>query len=83
MKHSISELPVSWWVRPSVVRTFSSQGNLDMGTATPGSNVTFSPSQDGTSAELLAGVSARVRDNVTLGVQGIYPQCQREQCRGL
>ena len=72
MKHSISELPVSWWVRPSVVRTFSSQGNLDMGTATPGSNVTFSPSQDGTSAELLAGVSARVRDNVTLGVQGGY-----------
>jgi len=72
MKHTVSELPVSWWVRPSVVRTFSSQGDLNMGTATPGSNVTFSPSQDGTSAELLAGVSAQIRENVTLGVQGGY-----------
>lgn len=67
MKHNISELPVSWWVRPSVVRTFCSQGDLNMGTTTPGSNVTFSPSQGGTSAELLAGVSAQIRENVTLG----------------
>lgn len=72
MKHSISELPVSWWIRPSVLRTFSSQGDLNMGTATPRSNVTFSPLQDGTSAELLAGVSAQIRENVTLGVQGGY-----------
>ncbi|END2860314.1 autotransporter adhesin Ag43, partial [Escherichia coli O16:H2] len=25
-KHSVSELPVNWWVQPSVIRTFSSRG---------------------------------------------------------
>ena len=29
MKHSVSELPVNWWVRPSVIRTFSSDGDLE------------------------------------------------------
>lgn len=55
-----------------MVRTFSSQGNLNMGTATPGNNVTFSPSQDGTSAELVASVSAQTQENVTQGIQGGY-----------
>ncbi|ENB4711827.1 AIDA repeat-containing protein [Yersinia enterocolitica] len=72
MKHSVSELPVNWWVRPSVIRTFSSEGDMSMGTATAGSNVSFTPSQDGTSADLQAGIEARVRQNVTLGVQGGY-----------
>jgi antigen 43 len=72
MKHSVSELPVNWWVRPSVIRTFSSEGDMSMGTATAGSNVSFTPSQDGTSADLQAGIEARVRKNVTLGVQGGY-----------
>ena len=72
MKHSVSELPVNWWVRPSVIRTFSSEGDISMGTATAGSNVSFTPSQDGTSADLQAGIEARVRKNVTLGVQGGY-----------
>ena len=43
-----------------------------MGTATAGSNVSFSPSQDGTSVDLQAGIEALVRQNVTLGLQGGY-----------
>ncbi|MDZ9282163.1 calcium-binding autotransporter Cah, partial [Escherichia coli] len=30
-KHSVSELPVNWWVQPSVIRTFSSRGDMSMG----------------------------------------------------
>lgn len=72
MKRSASELPVNGWVRPSIIRTFSSDGTLNMGTATAGSNMAFTPSQDGTSLDLQAGVEALVRQNVTLGVQGGY-----------
>ncbi|EMS0316377.1 autotransporter adhesin Ag43, partial [Escherichia coli] len=43
-KHGVSELPVNWWVQPSVIRTFSSRGDMSMGTAAAGSNMTFSPS---------------------------------------
>ncbi|MCD9170698.1 calcium-binding autotransporter Cah, partial [Escherichia coli] len=42
-KHSVRELPVNWWVQPSVIRTFSSRGDMSMGTAAAGSNMTFSP----------------------------------------
>ncbi len=44
-KHSVRELPVNWWVQPSVIRTFSSRGDMSMGTAAAGSNMTFSPSR--------------------------------------
>ncbi|MBA0990568.1 autotransporter adhesin Ag43 [Escherichia coli] len=71
-KHSVRELPVNWWVQPSVIRTFSSRGDMSMGTAAAGSNMTFSPSQNGTSLDLLAGLEARVRENITLGVQAGY-----------
>lgn len=71
-KHSLRELPVNWWVQPSVIRTFSSRGNMSMGTAAAGSNMTFSPSQNGTSLDLQAGLEARVRENITLGVQTGY-----------
>lgn len=71
-KHSVSELPVNWWVQPSVIRTFSSRGDMSMGTAAAGSNMTFSPSQNGTSLDLQAGLEARVRENITLGVQTGY-----------
>ncbi|EED1306768.1 autotransporter adhesin Ag43, partial [Escherichia coli] len=47
-KHSVRELPVNWWVQPSVIRTFSSRGDMSMGTAAAGSNMTFSPSRNGT-----------------------------------
>ncbi len=30
-KHSVRELPVNWWVQPSVIRTFSSRGDMSMG----------------------------------------------------
>lgn len=71
-KHSVRELPVNWWVQPSVIRTFSSRGDMSMGTAAAGSNMTFSPSQNGTSLDLQAGLEARVRENITLGVQASY-----------
>ncbi|WP_137524032.1 calcium-binding autotransporter Cah, partial [Escherichia coli] len=59
-KHRVRELPVNWWVQPSVIRTFSSRGDMSMGTAAAGSNMTFSPSQNGTSLDLQAGLEARV-----------------------
>ncbi|EFB6846600.1 autotransporter adhesin Ag43 [Escherichia coli] len=71
-KHSVSELPVNWWVQPSVIRTFSSRGDMSMGTAAAGSNMTFSPSRNGTSLDLQAGLEARIRENITLGVQACY-----------
>ncbi|MEX3329575.1 autotransporter domain-containing protein [Escherichia coli] len=71
-KHSVRELPVNWWVQPSVIRTFSSRGDMSMGTAAACSNMTFSPSQNGTSLDLQAGLEARVRENITLGVQAGY-----------
>ncbi|HAI2300353.1 TPA: autotransporter adhesin Ag43 [Escherichia coli] len=71
-KHSVRELPVNWWLQPSVIRTFSSRGDMSMGTAAAGSNMTFSPSQNGTSLDLQAGLEARVRENITLGVQAGY-----------
>ena len=71
-KHRVSELPVNWWVQPSVIRTFSSRGDMSMGTAAVGSNMTFSPSRNGTSLDLQAGLEARVRENITLGVQAGY-----------
>ncbi|CTW29563.1 putative adhesin [Escherichia coli] len=71
-KHRVRELPVNWWVQPSVIRTFSSRGDMSMGTAAAGSNMTFSPSRNGTSLDLQAGLEARVRENITLGVQGGY-----------
>ncbi|EFC1354436.1 autotransporter adhesin Ag43 [Escherichia coli] len=71
-KHSVSELPVNWWVQPSAIRTFSSRGDMSMGTAAAGSNMTFSPSRNGTSLDLQAGLEARIRENITLGVQAGY-----------
>ncbi|EEC7996974.1 autotransporter adhesin Ag43 [Escherichia coli] len=71
-KHSVSELPVNWRVQPSVIRTFSSRGDMSMGTAAAGSNMTFSPSRNGTSLDLQAGLEARIRENITLGVQAGY-----------
>ncbi|WP_097486766.1 calcium-binding autotransporter Cah [Escherichia coli] len=71
-KHSVRELPVNWWVQPSVICTFSSRGDMSMGTAAAGSNMTFSPSRNGTTLDLQAGLEARVRENITLGVQAGY-----------
>ncbi len=71
-KHSVRELPVNWWVQPSVIRTFSSRGDMSMGTTAAGSNMMFSPSRNGTSLDLQAGLEARVRENITLGVQAGY-----------
>lgn len=67
--HAVLYLPVSTFVG---IRTFSSRGDMSMGTAEAGSNMTFSPSQNGTSLDLQAGLEARVRENITLGVQAGY-----------
>ncbi|MFO9832428.1 AIDA repeat-containing protein, partial [Escherichia sp. WS522] len=45
---------------------------LTTSTAAAGSNMTFSPSRNGTSLDLQAGLKARVRENITLGVQAGY-----------
>lgn len=65
------ESPCLVWSSPCI-RTFGSDGDLNMGTTTAGSNVTFSPSQNGTALDVQAGVEAQIRQNVTLGVQGGY-----------
>lgn len=44
---------------------------MRVGTSTAGSGMTFSPSQNGTSLDLQAGLEARVRENIT-GVQAGY-----------
>ena len=49
-----------------------SRGDMRVGTSTAGSGMTFSPSQNGTSLDLQAGLEARVRENITLGVQAGY-----------
>ena len=72
-KHRVSELPVNWWVQPSVIRTFSSRGDMSMGTAAAGSNMTFSPSRNGTSLDLQAGLEARVRENITRAFRPVMP----------
>lgn len=59
-------------VLTSIIRTFSSRGDMRVGTSTAGSGMTFSPSQNGTSLDLQAGLEARVRENITLGVQAGY-----------
>ncbi|EOM2381405.1 autotransporter outer membrane beta-barrel domain-containing protein, partial [Escherichia coli] len=51
---------------------FRARGDMSMGTAAAGSNMTFSPSRNGTSLDLQAGLEARVRENITLGVQAGY-----------
>ncbi|MEL8517348.1 autotransporter domain-containing protein, partial [Escherichia coli] len=71
-KHGVWEWPVNLWVQPSVIRPFIARGDMSMGTAAAGSNMTFSPSRNGTSLDLQAGLEARVRENITLGVQGGY-----------
>ena len=71
-KHKASELPINWWIRPSVIRTFSANGKMNMGTTTADSNVSFTPSQNGTSLDFQAGITALVRENIMLGVQGGY-----------
>ena len=52
---------------------------MSMGTAAAGSNMTFSPSRNGTSLDLQAGLEARVRENITGRSGRLCPQRQRQQ----
>ncbi len=58
--------------RPDNPEGATHQLQLFGGTAAAGSNMTFSPSQNGTSLDLQAGLEARVRENITQGVQAGY-----------
>ncbi|WP_370550512.1 autotransporter adhesin family protein [Edwardsiella tarda] len=62
----------NWWIRPSVLRTVGSRGDLTMGTEIVGSDVSITPSQVGTAFDLQAGVTTQLQPNITLGVQGGY-----------
>ncbi|WP_158699082.1 autotransporter outer membrane beta-barrel domain-containing protein, partial [Cronobacter dublinensis] len=65
--------PVSWWVRPSFIQTFDSKGDVNVSApGVAGSEVSFSPDQDGTAAALDVGIDGQIRDNVTLGVRAGY-----------
>ncbi|MEX3662146.1 hypothetical protein, partial [Escherichia coli] len=46
--------------------------DMRVGTSTAGSGMTFSPSQNGTSLDLQAGLEGGVRESITLGVQAGY-----------
>ncbi|STF43308.1 putative antigen 43 precursor [Escherichia coli] len=79
-KHRVRELPVNWWVQPSVIRTFSSRGDMSMGTAAAGSNMTFSPSRNGTSTGPAGRTGSPCPGKYHPGRSGrLCPQRQRQQ----
>ena len=74
---------LSWWVRPSVVQTFGSKGNVNISaTDVDGSNVSFKPKQDGTSLALDVGLENQVAENVTVGFKTGYSQTLKDAAAG-
>ncbi len=71
-KHSVRELPVNWWVQPSVIRTFSSRGDMSMGTAAAGSNMTFSPSRTGGECEVILFERFHRREGCHSGIHRLF-----------
>ncbi len=62
---------LAWWVTPSVTQSFG--GHSGFTASAPGvsaSDASFRSNLSGTSVGLNGGVNARIRQNVTLGVQG-------------
>ncbi|WP_323744466.1 autotransporter domain-containing protein [Pantoea ananatis] len=62
---------LAWWVTPSVTQSYS--GHSGFTASAPGlagSEASFRSNISGTSVGLNGGVNARIRQNVTLGVQG-------------
>lgn len=67
------DVPVTWWIRPSVTQTFGTTTTLRVGA--PGvadSGVSFRPGQDGSAITLDTGVDGQIRKNATLGLRAGY-----------
>jgi hypothetical protein len=70
----LTNMPLSLWVRPSVVQTYGS-GKMDVAVSgMEGSEVSFRPGQKGTSVRVDVGMKGEVRENVTLGAGMSYTQ---------
>jgi outer membrane autotransporter protein len=70
----LTDMPLSLWVRPSVVQTYGS-GKMDVAApGVEGSEVSFRPGQEGTSVRVDVGMKGDVRENVTLGAGMSYTQ---------
>lgn len=69
------EVPVTWWIRPSVTQTFGTDTTLKVSASgMPGSEVAFRPTQNGTAVSLDVGIDGQIRNNVTLGVRASFAE---------
>lgn len=73
MQKTDKHVPVSWWMRPSVVQNFATDGSVTVSApGVDGSSVTFNPDQDGTAVAMDVGLDGQIHENVTLGVRAGY-----------
>lgn len=69
------EVPVTWWIRPSVTQTFGTDTTLKVSApGMAGSEVAFRPTQNGTAVSLDVGIDGQIRNNVTLGVRASFAE---------
>ncbi|WP_394564980.1 autotransporter domain-containing protein [Pantoea sp. SGAir0180] len=62
---------LAWWVTPSVTQSYAGHSGFTASApGVAGSEASFRNNLSGTSVGLNGGVNARIRQNVTLGVQG-------------
>jgi len=62
---------LAWWVTPSVTQSYGGHSGFTASApGVAGSEASFRSNLSGTSVGLNGGVNARIRQNVTLGVQG-------------
>ncbi|USL56710.1 AIDA repeat-containing protein [Pantoea ananatis] len=62
---------LAWWVTPSVTQSYGGHSGFSASVSgVAGSQASFSNKLSGTSVGINGGVNARIRKNVTLGVQG-------------
>lgn len=62
---------LAWWVTPSVTQSYAGHSGFTVSApGVAGSEASFRSNLSGTSVGLNGGVNARIRQNVTLGVQG-------------
>ncbi|MCW0348365.1 Antigen 43 [Pantoea ananatis] len=62
---------LAWWVTPSVTQSYAGHSGFKASApGVAGSEASFRSNLSGTSVGLNGGVNARIRQNVTLGVQG-------------
>lgn len=69
------EVPVTWWVLPSVTQTFVTDTTLKVSASgMPGSEVAFRPTQNGAAVSLDVGIDGQIRNNVTPGVRESFAE---------